>query len=145
MASSINLYCLFSVWCFCVCTIITSTCRRKLEAINGKWKIMIIWIVHKESVVDIFLETLCFITFWHEWTSRSWGCALFNASSLGQGFVMCLDSIYDDSPFTSSVDSTEGLNISGFGWAEIGFFYNILQAGYRVIGISQNILVHLLN
>ena len=91
------------------------------------------------------MKTLGFIALWYKWASRSWSGTFFNASSLGQGFVMSLDSIYDDSPFTSSVDSTEGLNISGFGWAEIGFFYNILQAGYRVIGISQNILVHLLN
>lgn len=94
------------MWGFDVWTIITSTSRRKFEAIDGKWKILIIWVIDKESVVNGFLKTLGFITFWDERASRSRSCALLNPCSLSQGFVMSLDSVNNDSPFAMNIDST---------------------------------------
>ena len=47
-----NYFDLFLVWWFNVWSIVTSTSRWKLEAINGKWKISIIRIIDKESVVN---------------------------------------------------------------------------------------------
>jgi len=58
---------------------------------------------------------------------------------------MGLDSVDNDSPFAMYINSTKRLNVSSFRWAKISFFNNILQSGDRVVGVSQNILVHLLN
>jgi len=43
---------LFFVWWLDVWTVIASTGRRELETVDGKWEILIIWIVDKESVVN---------------------------------------------------------------------------------------------
>lgn len=45
-------FCLFLVWWLNVWSVVTSTSRWKFEAIDGKWKISIIWIIDEESVVN---------------------------------------------------------------------------------------------
>lgn len=102
------------MWGFDVWTIITSTSRRKFEAIDGEWKILIIWIIDKESVVNGFLETLGFIAFWNQWASGSRCCALLNSCSLCQGFVMSLDCVNNDSPFSMNINGTKRLDVGGF-------------------------------
>jgi len=56
LASSVKLrkgyFSLFLVWWLNVWSVVTSTSRWKFEAIDGKWKISIIWIIDEESVVN---------------------------------------------------------------------------------------------
>ena len=106
---------------------------------------MIIRIVDQKSVVDRFLQALGFVALRDKRTSLSSGGTFFDTGGLGQSFVMSLDSIDNDSPFAMYINSTKRLNVSSFRWTKISFFNNILQSGDRVVGVSQNILVHLLN
>ena len=43
---------LLLVWGLDIGSVVTSASRWKLEAVDGEWKISIIWIIDKESVVD---------------------------------------------------------------------------------------------
>lgn len=75
---------------------------------------MVIGIIDQESVVDGFLQALSFITLGNKRTSGSGGGALLDTGSLGKSFVMCLNSVNNDSPFSISIDSTKWLNVSGY-------------------------------
>lgn len=76
------------------------------------------------------MKTLGFVALWYKWACRSRGGTFFNASSLGQGFVMSLDGVNNNSPFAMNINSTKRLDVSSFRWAKIGFFNNILQPCY---------------
>ena len=106
---------------------------------------MIIRIVDQKSVVDRFLQALGFVTLRDKRTSLSSGGTFFDTGGLGQSFVMGFDVVNDEPPFSVNVNGGNWLNISGFRWAQVGFFNNFLQSVNRVIGIGQNILVHLLD
>jgi len=106
---------------------------------------MIIRIIDQKSVVDRFLQALGFIALWDKRTGLSSSGTFLNTGGLGQSFVMGFDVVDDEPPFSINVNGGNGLNISGFRWAQVGFFNNFLQSVDRVIGIGQNILVHLLN
>ena len=58
---------------------------------------------------------------------------------------MGLNMINNDSPFSGNVDCSQGLDVSGFRWAQVGFFNDFFQSINRVIGVGQDILVHLLD
>lgn len=58
---------------------------------------------------------------------------------------MSLDGVDHDAPLAVNVDGPQGLDISGFRGAQIGFFHNLLQTVHRVVGVGQHIFVHLLH
>ena len=106
---------------------------------------MIIGIVDQESVVDGLLQALGFITLRDQRTSGSGGGTFLNAGGLGQGFVVGLDVVDDDSPFSVDVDGSQRLDVGSLRGAQVGFLDNFLQSVDRVISIGQDIFVHLLN
>lgn len=106
---------------------------------------MIVGIIDQKSVIDGFLQALGFVALWYEGTGASRCGTFFNTSGLSQSFVMSLDVVNNDSPFSVSVDGSQWLDVGGFGWAQVGFLNNFLQSIDRVIGVGQNVFVHLLN
>ena len=62
-----NIFGLFSVWRLNIVSIVAGTGRWQLEGLDGKWEVLIIWIVDQESVVDVLLETLGLVAWWHKW------------------------------------------------------------------------------
>ena len=60
-------------------------------------------------MVDGLLQTLGLVTGGHKGTSITSGGALLNSGGLGQGLVVGLDAVDNDSPFSVSVDSSQGL------------------------------------
>ena len=101
------------MWRLNIGSIVAGAGGWQLECFNGKGEILIIGIIDKEPVVDGLLETLGLITGWHKRARLSSSCALLNTSSLGQGLVMSLHSVNNNSPLAVSVDSTKRLNVSG--------------------------------
>ena len=106
---------------------------------------MIIGIVDQKAVADGLLQALGFVALRNKRTSLSSSGTFFNTGSLGQSFVVGFDIVNNEPPFSVNVNGGNWLNISGFRWAQVGFFNNFLQSVDRVIGIGQNILVHLLD
>jgi len=64
-------------------SVVTSTGGRKLEGLDGEGEVLVIGIIDKEPVVDVFLKTLGLIACWNKGTSRSWGGALLDSCCLG--------------------------------------------------------------
>jgi len=133
------------VWWFNVGSVVAGTGRRELKAVDGEWEVLIIWIVDEESVVDALLQALGLVAFGHQWAGVSWGGALFDAGSLGEGFVVGLDVVDHDPPLAVDVDGTEGLDIGSLGGAEVSLLDNVLQASHRVVRVGKDVLVHLLD
>ena len=106
---------------------------------------MIIGIIDQKSVIDGFLQALGFVALWYEGTGASSCGTFFNASGLSQSFVMSLDVVNNNSPFSVGIDSSQWLDIGSFRWAQVGFLNNFLQSIDRVISVGQNVFVHLLN
>jgi len=136
---------LLPVWWFDVGTVVASASGWELEAVDGEWEVVIIWIVDQEPVVDVLLETLGLVAFWNQWAGGSGGGALLNAGSLGEGLVVGLDVVDDDPPLAVDVDGTKGLDVGSLGWAQVSLLDNVLQAGNGVVRVGQDVLVHLLD
>ena len=128
-----------------VSTVVTGTGGGKLEALNSEGQVLIIGIVDQKAVVDGLLQALGFITLRHKRTSISGGGTFLNTGSLGQSFVVGLDVVNDDSPFSVDVDGSQRLDVGSLGGAQVGFLDNFLQSVDRVISIGQDIFVHLLH
>ena len=68
------------MWWFSIGSIVTGTGRWELEAVDGKWEVLIIRIIDQEPVVNALLETLGLIALWDQWargilewcTPQSW-------------------------------------------------------------------------
>ena len=80
---------------------------------------MIIRIKDQKSVVDGFLQALGDVTFRYERTSRTGSSTFFNTDRLSQIFVMSLNIVNDNSPFTGSVNGSQRLDIGSLRWAQI--------------------------
>lgn len=102
------------MWRLNVGSIVAGTGRWQLECLDGEWEVLVIRIVDKESVVDGLLETLSLVTGGNKGTSFASCGALLDTSGLGKSFIMCLNSVNNDSPFSISIDSTKWLNVSGY-------------------------------
>ena len=73
---------------------------------------MIIGIIDEEPVVDGFLEALGLVTGWHKGARLSSSGALLNTSSLGEGLIVSLHSVHNNSPLAIGIDSTQRLDVS---------------------------------
>jgi len=102
---------------------------------------MIIGVIDKEPVVDGLLQTLCLVTGGDKGTRLSGSCTLFYTGSLGEGFIVSLHSVNNNSPLPIGVNSTEWLNISSHRGTQVGLLYNLLQAVNTVLGISEHVLI----
>lgn len=58
---------------------------------------------------------------------------------------MSLHVVHNNSPFAVDIDSSGGLDVGSGGGAQVGFLNDFLQTVDRVIGVGQDILVHLLD
>jgi len=56
------------VWGLDIGSVVTSASRWKLEAVDGEWEVLVIWIVDQEPVVDALLEALGLVALWNQWT-----------------------------------------------------------------------------
>lgn len=106
---------------------------------------MIIGIIDQKSVIDGFLQALGFVALWYEGTGASSCGTFFNTGCLSQSFVMSFNVVNNNSPFSVGIDGSQWLDVGGFRWAQVGFLNNFLQSIDRVIGVGQNVFVHLLN
>jgi len=140
-----GLKCLLLVWWLGVGSVVAGAGGWELEAVDGEWEVLIIWIVDQEPVVDVLLDALGLVAFGHQWASRSGGGALLDASGLGQGLVVGLDVVDDDPPLAVDVDGAQGLDIGSLRGAQVSLLHNVLQASHGVVGVGQDVLVHLLD
>lgn len=74
----------------CVSPDVASTGGRELEGFDGEWEVRIVWVVDKESVDDIFLDTLGFVTWGDQGASITRCLALLQASGLSEDVVVHL-------------------------------------------------------
>ena len=58
---------------------------------------------------------------------------------------MSLHVVHNNSPFAVDIDSSGGLDVGSGRGAQVGFLNDFLQTVDRVIGVGQDILVHLLD
>jgi len=104
---------LLPVWRLNIVTIVAGTGRWQLEGLDSEGEVLVVSVVDQEPVVDVLLETLGLITRGDQGTGLS-GCgALLNTGSLGQGLVVGLHSVDDNSPFPGGVDGSPGLDVGG--------------------------------
>ena len=129
------------MWRLNIVSIVAGTGGWKLEGLDGEWEILIIRIVDQESVVDVLLETLCLVAWWHKWTGVSSSCTFLDTSSLGQGLVVSLDSVDHDPPLAVCVDGPSGLDVGGDGGTEVGLLDDLLQSVNTVVGVGEDVLV----
>jgi hypothetical protein len=102
---------------------------------------LVIWIVDKEPVVDVLLETLGLVAWGNQGAGLSGSGALLNSGGLGQSLVVGLDTVDDDSPLAMGVDGSPGLDVGGDRGAEVGLLDNLLQSVHAVVGVGQHVLV----
>ena len=116
------------MWGFSISPIITSTSRGQFEALNSEGQVLIISIVDQKPVVDGLLKALGFITFRDQGTGGSRGGTFLNTGGLGQSFVMGLNVVNHDSPFSVDVNGPQRLDVGGFRWAQVGLLNDFLQS-----------------
>ena len=58
---------------------------------------------------------------------------------------MGLDVVDDDLPVSVDVHGSQRLDVGSFGGAEVGLLDDLVQAVNAVVGVGQNVLVHLLH
>ena len=133
------------MWRLHIVTIVAGAGRWQLESLDGEGEVLVIWVVDKEPVVDVLLETLGLVAWGDKGTGLSGGGALLNTGSLGQGLVVGLHSVDDDSPFPGGVDGSPGLDVGGDGGAEVSLLHNLDQSLHAVLSVGQDILVDSLN
>lgn len=124
-----------------VCAVVASAGRGQLEGFNSEGEVFVISIVHHESVVDILLDTLCFVAFWDKRTGIPGSGTFLNPGGLSELLVVGLDVVDDDSPLAVGVDSTKRLDVGGDGGTEVGLLDNLLQPVHAVVGVGDDILV----
>lgn len=125
--------------------VVTGARSGELEAFDGEGKVLVIGVVDKEAVVDALLDAFGFVAFRNEGARSSGFQALFDARRLGEGFVVGLDAVDDDAPFSVDVHGSERLDVSGFAGAEISFLDDFLQTIHGILGVGQDVLVQLLD
>ena len=128
-----------------IVTIVAGAGRWQLECLDSEGEVLVIRVVDQEPVVDVLLETLGLVTRRDEGTGLSGGGALLNTGSLGQGLVVGLHAVDDDSPLPGGVDGSPGLDVGGDGGTEVGLLHNLLQSLHAVLGVGQDVLVDGLN
>jgi len=100
------------VWRLNIGSVVAGAGGWQLECFNSEGEILIIGIIDKEPVVDGLLKTLCLVTCGHKGARLSSSGALLNTSSLGQGLIVSLHSVHNNSPLAIGVDGTKRLNVS---------------------------------
>lgn len=128
-----------------VSTVVASTRRGQLEALDGEGKVLVIGIVDQEAMVDALLQALGLIALRNKRARRARSGALLNTGRLGEGLVVSLDMVDHDPPLAMDVDGTEGLDVGSLGRAQIGLLHDVLQMVHRVLSVGQHILVQLLD
>ena len=98
----------------CITLSVASATGRELEGVNGKWKVMIVWVVDKEPVDDIFLKAFGFVAFGNFGTSFTSCFTFFDACCLGEDIVIHFNVVDDNSPFSVGVDCTKWSDVSCF-------------------------------
>jgi len=136
---------LLLVWWLDIVVVPAGTGGGKLEGLDGEWEVLIIGVVDEEAVVDGLLQTLGLVALWHQGAWGSLSGALFDASRLGQGFIVSLDLVHNDPPFAVDVDGSLGLDVGGLRGAQVGLIIQLLQPVNRVDSVCHNILVQLLD
>ena len=91
------------------------------------------------------MQALGFVALGYEGTGAASCGTFFNTGGLSQSFVMSLNVVNNNSPFSVGIDGSQWLDVGGFRWAQVCFLNNFLQSIDRVIGVGQNVFVHLLN
>ena len=101
------------MWRLNIVTIVAGAGRWQLEGLDSEWEVLVIGVVDQEPVVDVLLQTLGLVAWRDERARLSGSGALLNTGSLGQGLVVGLHSVDDDSPFPGGVDGSPGLDVGG--------------------------------
>jgi len=136
---------LLLVWGLDVGSVEASASRGQLEAVDGEGEVLVIGIEDQEAVVDRLLDALGLVAFGNEGTLGAGGGAGLDSGGLGEGLVVSLDVVDHDSPVTVDVDGAEGLDVGGVGGAEISLLDDLVQTVDAVVGVGEDILVHLLD
>lgn len=129
------------MWRLNIVSIVAGTGGWELEGLDGEWEVLIIWIVNQESVVDVLLETLGLVTWWHKRTGISGSGTFLNTGSLGQGLVVSLDTVNNNPPLAVGVDGSSWLDVGGDGGTEVGLLDDVLQSGDAVVSVGEHVLV----
>ena len=132
---------LLPVWRLNIVAIVAGTGRWQLEGLDSEGEVLVIWVVDQEPVVDVLLETLGLVAWGDQGAGLSGSGALLDTGSLGQGLVVGLHSVDDDSPFPGGVDGSPGLDVGGDWGAEVSLLHNLLQSLHAVLSVGQDILV----
>ena len=112
----------------------------QLEGLDGEWEVLIIGVVDQESVVDVLLETLGLVARWDQGAGLSSSGALLNPGGLGEGLVVGLDSVDDDSQLAVGNDGYPG-HVGSDGGAEVGLLDDLLQSVHAVVSVGQHVLI----
>jgi len=112
----------------CVCTKKTGTAGWELEGLHSEGEVLIIRIVHEETVVDGLLQAFGFIALWYKWAGITRSQTFLNTGGLGESLVVSFNVVDNDSPFAFSVDSTKRLDVGSFRGAEIGLFLQSVRS-----------------
>jgi len=122
----------------CVGTKETGAAGWELECFHCEGEVLIIGIIHQESVVDVLLQAFGFIALRHKRASITRSQTLLNTGGLGESLVVSFNVVDDNSPFTLSVDSTKRLDIGSLRGAEEGLFLQSIRPLYREFSVEVN-------
>jgi len=122
----------------CVGTKETGTAGWELEGLHSEGEVLIIRIVHEETVVDGLLQAFGLVALWYKWAGITRSQTFLNTGGLGESFVVSFDIINDNSPFAFSVDSTKRLDIDGLRGTEISLFLKSIRPLHREFSVKIN-------
>jgi len=106
----------------CVCTKKTGTAGWELEGLHSEGEVLIIRIVHEETVVDRLLQAFGLVALWYKWAGITRSQTFLNTGGLGESLVVSFNVVDNDSPFAFGVDGTKRSDIGSLRGAEIGLF-----------------------
>ena len=114
----------------CVGTKETGTAGWELEGLHSEGEVLIIGIIHKETVVDGLLQAFGLIALWYKWAGITRSQTFLNTGGLGESLVVSFNVVDNDSPFAFGVDSTKRPDVGSLRGAEIGLFLQSIRPLY---------------
>jgi len=126
---------------FDIGAVVASAGRWQLKGLDGEGEVLVIRVVDQEPVVDALLQALGLVAGGHQGTCVAGRGTFLNPGGLSEGFVVRLDAVDDNSPLVVGVNGTQGLDVGGDRWAEVGLLHKLFQPVNGIVGVGEHVLV----
>ena len=113
----------------------------QLKVLNDERKVAIVGVKDEETMEDVLLDALGVVTRWNQWTFFTDSIALFDSHVLIKLVAVGLDMVYNNAPFSLSVDGSHRLDVVDRTGAQVSLFDQFVKGIDRVGSVNSDILI----